>query len=84
MNFVRIKYREDNKTEDVIVNLSKTPYIDRTFPNKLNPNLTYDILFPASGGGFCRLKFNNKTDADNYFDYVMEKLRTIELKNKPW
>ncbi|SPP32465.1 hypothetical protein ARAF_2630 [Arsenophonus endosymbiont of Aleurodicus floccissimus] len=83
MKFVRIKYREDNKTEDVIVNLSKIPYIDRTFLNKLNPNLTYDTLFSAPWGGFYRLKFNNKADADNYFNYVMEKLRAVEMKNKP-
>ncbi|WP_334473653.1 hypothetical protein [Arsenophonus sp. PmNCSU2021_1] len=84
MKFVRIKYREDDENQDVIVNLSKIPRIDRTFPNKLNPNLTYDILFAAPGGGFYRLKFNNKADADNYFNYVMEKLRTVDLKNKPW
>ncbi|CRL46709.1 hypothetical protein SGGMMB4_05542 [Sodalis glossinidius str. 'morsitans'] len=84
MKFVRVKYREDSENQDVIVNLSKIPYVNRTFSDKLNPNLTCDILFSAPGSGFYRLKFNNKADTDNYFNYVMEKLRTVELKNKPW
>jgi len=83
MKFVRIKYRKDNENQDVIVNLSKIADVDRTFPNKLNPNLTYDILFSAPRGRLYRLIFNNKADADNYFNYVMEKLRAFELKHKP-
>ncbi|WP_334472983.1 hypothetical protein [Arsenophonus sp. PmNCSU2021_1] len=83
MKFVRIKYREDNKNEDIIISLSKLRSIDKYYPNKLNPNPPFKISIDVSGN-LRRISFDNKSDADNYFNYVMEKLRTVELKNKPW
>lgn len=83
MKFARIKYREDNKNEDIIISLSKLRSIDKYYPNKLNPNPPFQILIKA-GGGLRRISFDNKFDADNYFNYVMEKLRAIEFKDRPW
>ncbi|WP_334470396.1 hypothetical protein [Arsenophonus sp. PmNCSU2021_1] len=83
MKFIRIKYREDNKNKDVIISLSKLRSIDKYYPNKLNPNPPFQILIDVRGN-LRRISFYNKSDADNYFNYIMEKLRTVELKNKPW
>lgn len=82
MKFARIKYREDNKNEDIIISLSKLRSVGKYYPNKLNPNPPFEILF--DGIGLKRVPFDNKTDADNYFNYVMEKLRAIEFKDRPW
>ncbi|MFT8210856.1 MAG: hypothetical protein ACMZI0_10315 [Symbiopectobacterium sp.] len=83
MEFFRLKCPKDNKIEDVIVRLAKMPCIDKNYPNKLNPNNPCEISLNIRGE-FYRFPFNNKADADNYFNYVMEKLRAVELKHKPW
>lgn len=87
MKFLRLKFFErdnnDTKTKDIIINVGKITCIKKNYPDKLNPNSPYEILIEL-GGNFYRIPFKIKHEAENYFNYVMEKLRAIDLKSTPW
>lgn len=84
MSFVKITYNQgpDHFNKEAIVNLDKIKTIKKDYPDGLNPNIQYEIVFYSFG--IWRVPFLTKEEADNYFDYVMEKLRAIEFKKEPW
>lgn len=83
MKIFRLKYKDDNTSIERIIPSSSLRIVGKYGPDKLNPQIPYGVSF-GLGGYSCSLDFPDKLSADNYFNYVMEKLRSIELKNMPW
>lgn len=85
MKFLRLKFFELNNSDvkDIIINADKVTSIKKNYPDKLNPNSPYEILIEL-GVNYYRIPFKSKDESENYFNYVMEKLRAIILKPTPW
>lgn len=90
MKFLRLKYFEHINHQVIkrerIINIKKIKQIRKFYPDKLNPDSPHEIWinFDSRSVSTCQIRLKNKSEADFYFNYIMEKLRVIELKTTPW
>lgn len=87
MKFIRLNFYEEmngkTRLREVIANINRITEIKKGYPNRLNPQSPYYISIML-GRNYFSVKFTNKQEAEDYFAFVMEKLRAFGLKTIPW